>query len=323
MKGEYGASAAPEPAEISAATLTGCKPPPISPPWPIATSTTTPTPSAPAGTAGAGPAGPARSRSAASAPSAPTAPSSGPASAAGRARCSLGAGAPDDLVEDLAALLEALDRDPLVDAVEGGDLVVGQHHRDEAVGVGALLAEEAGVGEGGAQRRRERHVGERAGADLVEQGQQWPFRDPAGPVGEDHLAADAEAGHPGRQPGDELVGVGLGYQPAVEGGAGGAGDDVLLVAGVEAGHRDGVPQQRPLVAGQPPAEHRQEPARLGPQDRLQRLPPGPGGSGGHSPERPFHQRREAEGGRVGGDVAQRRQELLDGLVDRGHRTVAG
>src|SRR4051794_20610412 len=103
-------------------------------------STTTPRLSASARTAAAKRAAPARWRFAGSVPSAPIAPWCGPASGA---RYRLAAGAVHDLVHDLAALAEAVEGDPFVDAVEGGDLVIGEHDRNESVGVGAELAEVA------------------------------------------------------------------------------------------------------------------------------------------------------------------------------------
>ena len=161
----------------------------------------------------------------------------------------------EEAVQHPDAELQRLDRHPLVDAVEqrGEVEVRRQPQRGEPEAAHAEPLEALGVG---AAAHRERHraravvLGLERGDHLVDQ--RAVERRLHGLVVDDPVALDALADQPGELA-LELLLLAV-EEAAVDGGAGGAGDDVGLVAGVEHRGVDRVAQRRadhPADAAEP------------------------------------------------------------------------
>src|SRR5437763_109395 len=146
------------------------------------------------------------------------------------------------------AVAEVLQRDALVDAVDGLLVVLAQHEGDEAVARDPVLPEVMTVREARDHARNDRRTPQVRGGELADRGHQAGARiggrggereqrvDPNGFVG-DHLAQERQ----------EVRGPLAGEQAAVELRARLLGDDVDLGAPLEDGGSHGVPDEGVLT----------------------------------------------------------------------------
>src|SRR5258705_9755117 len=149
------------------------------------------------------------------------------------------------------ALLEVLERDPLVVAVHAPPLVVAQDEGAEAVAVQSAVPEHPVVGETHQDVGRHHHPGgapgERLAERLVERGiGRRGVRDLGGRVGEAHL--DPLVGDHAAHPAHDLLGIVSVQHAAVEVGDRLRRDHVALLAPLEHGDREGGPQHRGVPA---------------------------------------------------------------------------
>src|SRR5262249_24846959 len=145
------------------------------------------------------------------------------------------------------AVLQVLDRDPLVAPVDRLLLLLREDERNEAVAGDPLLAEVVAVGEARDDARNDRHPAQIGSRQLADRGDERRVRIRGrGGEGEERLDADGVVADHAAQLGDEGGRTLAGKEPAVELSARFGRDDVRFQAALQDGGGDGVADERVL-----------------------------------------------------------------------------